>query len=107
TAMLPNWAFAQGSPESAFLQAEVDAGAIPPVAERLPVNPLVVTPLERPGQQGGDWRHALVGGGSLSMLVRYMAYEPLVRFNTDWTGVIPNVAESFDVSDDATEYTFK
>lgn len=106
-AMLPHWAYAQAAPESAFLQADVDAGTLPPVAERLPVNPLVITPLEQPGQQGGDWRHALVGGGSLSMLVRYQGYEPLVRFDPEWTGVIENVAESYTVNDDATEYTIK
>ena len=30
--------------------------------------------------QGGTWNHALVGGGSLSMVVRYQGYEPLVRY---------------------------
>jgi len=105
--MMPAWARAQAIGESAFLQAEVDSGALPPVAERLPVNPLVLTPLERAGQQGGDWNHALVGGGSLSMLVRYQGYEPLVRYDPEWTGVIPNVAESYEVSEDSTEYTIK
>lgn len=106
TVMLPRWAAAQ-TPESAYLQSRVDAGELPAVAERLPANPLVVTPLERPGQQGGDWRHALVGGGSLSMLVRYQGYEPLVRFDPEWSGIIENVAESYSVNDDATEYTIK
>jgi peptide/nickel transport system substrate-binding protein len=73
--------------------------------DRLPENPLVVTPTERPGKQGGDWNHALVGGGSLSMLVRYQAYEPLVRFTPDWTGIEANVAESYEVNPEATEYT--
>ena len=93
------------SRESAFLKADVDAGKLPGVAERLPVNPLVVTPLERVGQQGGDWKHALVGGGSLSMLVRYQGYEPLVRFTPDWSGITENVAASYAVNPEATEYT--
>jgi peptide/nickel transport system substrate-binding protein len=92
--------------ESAFLQSQVDSGALPAVAERLPVNPLVITPLDQIGQQGGDWNHALVGGGSLSMLVRYQGYEPLVRFNQDWSGLTENAAESWSVNADATEYTF-
>jgi peptide/nickel transport system substrate-binding protein len=94
------------SKESAFLQSQVDGGTLPGVAERLPVNPLVITPLEQVGQQGGDWNHALVGGGSLSMLVRYQGYEPLVRFTPDWSGVTENVAESWSVNAEATEYTF-
>ncbi len=92
--------------ESAFLQAEVDGGTLPPVAERMPANPLVITPLDKVGQQGGDWNHALVGGGSLSMLVRYQGYEPMVRFNADWTGLVDNVAESWSANPEATEYTF-
>jgi peptide/nickel transport system substrate-binding protein len=92
--------------ESEFLKARVEAGELPPVAGRLPATPLVITPLERPGRQGGDWNHALVGGGSYSMLVRYQGYEPLVRFNPDWSGLTENVAESWSVNADATEYTF-
>ena len=47
------------------------------------------------------------GGGSLSMVVRYQGYEPLVRFNPEWTGLEPNVAESWEVSEDSRTYTFK
>jgi peptide/nickel transport system substrate-binding protein len=66
-----------------------------------------MTPLERVGKQGGDWKHALVGGGSLSMVVRYQGYEPLVRFNPDWSGLVENVAETWEVNAAATEYTFR
>ncbi|MET3896581.1 peptide/nickel transport system substrate-binding protein [Devosia sp. UYZn731] len=100
---VPSWVRAQ---ESAFLKAQVDAGTLPAVADRLPANPLVITPFERTGQQGGDWNHALVGGGSLSMLVRYQGYEPLVRFNPDWSGLVENTAESWSVNPEATVYTF-
>jgi len=98
---------AQEIAESAFLEEQVKSGALPPVANRLPTNPLVITPLHSAGKQGGDWKHALVGGGSLSMLVRYQGYEPLMRFNPEWTGLIPNVAESAETNADSTEYTIK
>src|SRR5690349_8478341 len=100
-------AWATTPKESPALQAIVDAGELPPLSERLPENPLVITPTDRPGQQGGDWNHALVGGGSLSMVVRYQGYEPLVRYTTDWSGVEPNVAESYEVSEGGKVYTFK
>jgi peptide/nickel transport system substrate-binding protein len=100
-------AFAVTPKESTSLQAQVDAGELPPINERLPENPLVITPTDRPGQQGGDWNHALVGGGSLSMVVRYQGYEPLVRYTPDWSGIEPNVAESYEVNADGTVYTFK
>ncbi len=99
--------FAQETKESAFLQGQVDSGSLPPVADRLPENPLVITPLERPGQQGGDWNHALVGGGGLSMLVRYQGYEPMFRFTPDWSGLEANVGESYEVNPEATEYTIR
>ena len=100
-------AFAVTPKESTSLQAQVDAGELPPINERLPETPLVITPTDRPGQQGGDWNHALVGGGSLSMVVRYQGYEPLVRYTPDWKGVEPNVAESYEVGEDGAVYTFK
>ncbi|WP_421726147.1 ABC transporter substrate-binding protein [Bauldia sp.] len=99
-------AFAVEPQESTSLQPLVDSGDLPPIAERLPANPLVITPTERAGQQGGDWNHALMGTGGLSMLVRYQGYDPMVRFTPDWSGVEPNVAESWEVSDDSREYTF-
>lgn len=106
--VLSGWPARAAEPkESAALQAKVDAGELPPLAERLPEKPLVVTPTERPGQQGGDWNHALVGGGSLSMVVRYQGYEPLVRYTPDWSGIEPNVAESYEVGEGGKVYTFK
>ncbi|ODT84192.1 MAG: ABC transporter substrate-binding protein [Pelagibacterium sp. SCN 64-44] len=101
-------AFAQSQLKEAPALAEaVASGALPPVAERLPLNPMVVEPLEGVGSYGGDLRAALVGGGSLNMMHRYQGYEPLVRYTPDWTGVIPNVAESFEANEDASVYTFK
>ncbi|MGO8197619.1 hypothetical protein ACC786_38090, partial [Rhizobium ruizarguesonis] len=61
--------------------------ALPALKDRLPENPLFVKPVERVGKYGGSWNMALVGGGSLSMLFRYQAYEPLLRYTPDWSGV--------------------
>ncbi|MBP0652078.1 hypothetical protein J8J40_33955, partial [Mycobacterium tuberculosis] len=79
--------------------------SLPPLKDRLPVNPLVVKPVDQVGRYGGDWNMALVGGGSLSMLFRYQTYEPLLRYTPDWSGVTPNVAESFERNADSTVYT--
>ena len=40
--------------EAPMLKALVDSGTLPPLADRLPKNPMVVTPLQRSGQV---WRH--------------------------------------------------
>ncbi|NDL58746.1 ABC transporter substrate-binding protein [Phytoactinopolyspora mesophila] len=95
-----------GTGEAPELQAMVENGELPPLAERLPANPMVVQPIEQIGTYGGTWRNGMVGtdGGRLNYS---LAYENLVRWNLEWTEPIPNVAESVDVNDDATLYTFR
>ena len=56
-AILTNRAFK----EAPMLAERVKAGALPPVSERLPDNPLVVVPMEEIGQYGGTLRRALTG----------------------------------------------
>lgn len=89
-----------------MLAAMVADGSLPELSERLPVNPKVVEPVDSPGQYGGVWRMGLNGGQDNALLVRTMAYEHLVRWTPDWTAIEPNIAESYEASDDATEYTF-
>ena len=100
-------ALATGYTEADVLKEKVSSGALPPVTDRLPANPLVVKPLESVGKYGGDWNMALVGGGSLSMLFRYQAYEPLLRYTPDWSGVALNVAEAFDGDAESKVYTIR
>ena len=92
--------------EAPQLASQVEAGELPPVEERLPETPRVVEPVERVGQYGGTWRMGLVGGADTPWLIRTMAYENLVNWNVDWTGVVPNIAESYEVNEDSTEFVF-
>ena len=73
--------------EAPMLAALVEAGELPPVEERLPAEPLVITPVERIGDYGGQWRSAMVGGLDHIWMIRLMAYENLIRFTPDWTGL--------------------
>ncbi len=91
--------------EAPELAKMVEEGTLPPLEERLPENPLVVNPLESVGIYGGTWRNVIVGG-NLFHLVRYQAYDRLVRWSPDWDEVIPNIAEKFEVSPDSKEFTF-
>src|SRR5215813_4742437 len=47
--------------EAPMLADLVDSGALPPVAERLPKNPRVITPFSEVGEYGGTWRRAFKG----------------------------------------------
>lgn len=91
--------------EAPVLAEMVEAGSLPPLGERLPENPLMVEPIEI-GQYGGTWRRLMTGIGDDGNLVRTTSYEPLVRWDTEFNEVIPNVAESWEVSEDGREFTF-
>ena len=90
------------APELAQLVKE---GKLPPLSERLPKDPLVVTPYERVGVYGGTWRLAMVGG-NLSHMNRYQFYENLVRWSPGWNEVVPNIASRWEISPDSREFTF-
>src|SRR5690606_4760466 len=85
-----------------------DAGSLPPLEERLPAEPLVLTPLNEVGVYGGNMRTDLLGGTDrgYGWLNRIIGYEPLVRFSPEGCNVVPNIATSWDVNEDSTEFTF-
>ena len=58
------------------------------------------------GKYGGNWRMGTTGVSDGALYTRTFAYEQLVRWNPEWTAVIPNIAEKFEVNKDATEFTF-
>ncbi len=92
--------------EAPELAARVAAGELPPVEERLPVEPLVVEPFSELGEYGGDLRRAVqaTSSGGLAMY----CYEGFTRwdYHTGRLEVTPAVAKSWDVSEDGRTYTF-
>ena len=91
------------SAEAAYTQAPYWEGKdLPPVAERMPVEPMVedAAYLEI-GTYGGELRRAADGGNWYN---GKPIEEGLFRFTTQGT-VEPNVAKGFDVNEDATVYT--
>ena len=87
-------------------QEMVKAGELPPLDERLPKNPRVLEPLDSIGEYGGVMRHPLLGSWS-SRLYSFMGNENLVIWTPMWDGLLPNVAESWEVNADSTVFTFK
>jgi len=90
--------------EAPMLAEMVKAGKLPPVEERLPVNPGVMTPLEKTGKFGGTIRRGFKGvsdrWGPTKMQDRTLAWFDKTL------AVQPRLAESWETSDDATEWTF-
>ncbi len=90
--------------EAPMLREQVEAGTLIPVDERLPVNPLVVPVVEEVGQYGGTWRRAWLGPSDSYGIWR-LRHEKLLNWSIDSSHVIPNVAESWEINDDATVFT--
>ncbi|MBL8837917.1 MAG: ABC transporter substrate-binding protein [Alphaproteobacteria bacterium] len=101
----PALAQAQAREAPALAQA-VAANQLPPLAQRLPQSPLVVTPVERVGQYGGTLRRGLRGSQDHNGILRMVGNQGLVRWNLEFTDVLPNVAERWEVNQNATEFTF-
>jgi peptide/nickel transport system substrate-binding protein len=93
--------------EAPALAALVAQQKLPPLAERVGNEPLVVQPVEKPGRHGGVLRTALRGGGDHNAILRIVGPQGLVRWNATMTGVLPGVAQSWTVSADATTFTFR
>lgn len=90
--------------EAPQLADMVAAGDLPPVAERLPANPVVTTPVESVGQYGGTIQTASwwpeVGNVQL-----YFAVEAPIKWKADLTGYEAALVESYEWSDDGKTFT--
>jgi peptide/nickel transport system substrate-binding protein len=83
----------------------VAAGSLPPVAERLPVNPVVLDGIEGIGNYGGTIRRGFRGVSDRWGPTK-IQNEGLTWYNPDLS-VRANFAESWEVNEDATQWTFK
>ncbi|MBZ0301439.1 MAG: ABC transporter substrate-binding protein [Anaerolineae bacterium] len=88
--------------EAPMLAEKVAAGELPPVAERLPQDPLVLDPVEETGQYGGTW-HLVDGDDTLGWMRQTMYVEPFLKWNRDANGFRPNLLTSWEWNDTATE----
>jgi len=91
--------------EAPQLAEMVARGELPPVEDRLPADPLVVEPLEEIGQYGGFWNFGQIGETAYPYWQTY-DYEFFVRWDPQWSKVLPNLAASWSSSADASEWTF-
>ena len=102
--MAPFAALALG--EAPALADAVAAGTLPPVEERLPVQPEVITPLDGVGTYGGTIRRFLSGSNDHNSILRFVSPQGLTRWKPDFSEVVPNVAESWTINEDSSAFTF-
>jgi peptide/nickel transport system substrate-binding protein len=93
--------------QAPMLDKLVQDKQLEPVNARLPEKPEVITPVERSGHYGGTLRSAMRGNADYHAILRFVGNQSLVRWSLDFNSVVPNLAESWTLSADATEYVFK
>lgn len=94
--------------EAPMLADLVASGDLPPVEERLPLNPRVITPPDEVGQYGGTLRRALKGISDRwgpTKLNEEMAIEWEIP-DPDTVNLVANYISEWTQNDDATEFTF-
>ena len=91
--------------EAPMLAERVEAGELPLVEERLPVEPVVVEPLDAIGAYGGELAGPSTSPTCCGWDVSEMVMQKLFTIDTDLQTIIPNIAEAYEVSDDQTQLT--
>lgn len=86
--------------EAPELAALVQQGKLPPVAQRLPQEPLVIKPLNETGKYGGVWRRGFVGPGDGENGNRINASDKLIFWDYTGANIIPSIAKSVTQTDD-------
>ncbi len=95
------------NPASEALNARIRGnGPLPAITDRIPAEPLIMTPYDSVGTYGGTFdalSNATESGTSDFMSVRHVN---LVRYSDDLTTIVPNVAKSWEWNADFTQLTF-
>ena len=94
--------------QSPFLDARVASGELPPVDERLPIEPMVVTPLDEIGTYGGQL--TIFSNEHPNPWARLVGENPegapfFVGINFDDMTLYPRLAKGWEMADDYTSIT--
>ena len=93
--------------EAPLLTELVEAGELPPVEQRTGPEPMVLES-ESVGRHGGVWVFPVSSDGwAFSHLGRRMSNHGLVRWSPQGYPIVPNLAKSFEASEDHREFTFE
>lgn len=91
--------------ESPFLAELVAEGRLPPVAERVGPNPVVMTGRDGIGNYGGTWYRVAPSQGDLWIVTWRLSGARLTRWSPMGYPLKPHLAKKWEVSDDLREYT--
>jgi ABC-type dipeptide/oligopeptide/nickel transport system permease component/ABC-type transport system substrate-binding protein len=92
--------------ESPLLAELVAEGRLPPVAERVGPEPVVLAGVEGIGRYGGTWQRLAASQNDVGTVHWRLSGSNLVRWSPEGYPVVPHVARAWEVSPDLREYTF-
>jgi len=93
--------------ENPMFAEKVKKGELPPVEERLPEEPLVVTPYDRIGKYGGMLRGISLAYETGTSEIMSWRQVNMVRLDDDFSTIMPDVAKEWKWNDDFTEILFR
>ena len=79
-----------------MLAEMVKAGKLPPVAERVPQEPLVLKPLNEVGKYGGTWRRGFTGPGDVENGNRINASDKLLFWDYTGNKIVPSARQGLE-----------
>jgi len=91
--------------EAPQLAQAVLGGNLPPVEQRLPLQPMVIQTFGETGRYGGTLRRFYLGPADGCNFFR-LSRASMVRFSSDGLSFIPSVARGWEVSTDGKQWTF-
>jgi peptide/nickel transport system substrate-binding protein len=87
--------------EAPSLAALVQQGKLPPVADRIGQDPLIVQPLRAIGKYGGTMRRAFNSAGDIQNVARFTSGpDSMITWDWTWKKLYANVARTFEMSSD-------
>jgi peptide/nickel transport system substrate-binding protein len=90
--------------ESPDFAAQVAAGKLPPVAQRIGQDPLVINPVHGIGKYGGEIKRGIISQDETSSGF-CAGPDSLLYWDYRYENIVPNIAKDFEVSKDYKELT--
>ena len=91
--------------EAPALAERVQRGELPPVAERIGSDPLVVEPVHEIGRYGGIWRRGFSGPADFWNGYRCCGHDKILFWDPTGNNLVPNVARGWEVSEGGRVFT--
>jgi len=91
--------------QSPILKELEQEGLIEPLEKRVGPEPLVIEGVEGIGKYGGTWHRLTTDAAIIEMGYR-LSYVTLVRWSSQGYPIVPNLAKSYEISEDNREFIF-